>query len=169
SPFSFNCLGTKCSLAIYFFSTSVYPAMDSNSIRSNKGPGILVTLLAVAMNKTLDKSYVSSMKWSLKLKFCSGSNTSSIAEAGSPRKSFAILSSSSNKNTGLIVSAFFIPLIFSQALLQYKFYDVHEFQLHHAPRQEKLVRNFCQQNGQWIWPVMFYPHLAGRLNIKLAL
>ena len=40
--------------------------------------------------------------------FCSGSSTSSSAADGSPRKSIDILSTSSSRNTGFCVPAFFI-------------------------------------------------------------
>src|ERR671935_76407 len=44
----------------------------------------------------------------MKLWFCSGSRTSRSAADGSPRKSIDILSTSSSRNTGFIVPAFFI-------------------------------------------------------------
>jgi len=63
------------------------------------------SVLAVARKSTRDKSTGTSRYKSRKEWFCSASKTSSMAEAGSPRKSWLILSSSSNKNTGLSVPA----------------------------------------------------------------
>ncbi len=42
----------------------------------------------------------------MKVLFCSGSSTSRSADEGSPRKSTPILSTSSSRNTGLLVPAF---------------------------------------------------------------
>src|ERR1700738_5210110 len=63
------------------------------------------------MKRTSDKSKGISRKWSEKCLFCSGSRTSSIAEAGSPRKSDDILSISSSSKTGLRCLAGGQPLI----------------------------------------------------------
>ena len=59
------------------------------------------------IKNTFDKSNGNSTKLSLNALFCSGSSTSSNAEAGSPRKSWANLSISSSMNTGLALPARF--------------------------------------------------------------
>ena len=63
--------------------------------------------LAVAINKTFDKSYSISTKLSWKVSFCSGSKTSSKADEGSPWPDLPILSISSKTKTGFEVPAFF--------------------------------------------------------------
>ncbi|MPM87777.1 hypothetical protein SDC9_134877 [bioreactor metagenome] len=78
------------------------------SILSSRGLGIVPVLFAVVMNMTLLRSNEISRKLSVKLQFCSGSRTSSRAAAGSPLKSFPILSISSMSRTGLLVPAAFI-------------------------------------------------------------
>ncbi|MNY39001.1 hypothetical protein D3C86_1736630 [compost metagenome] len=70
---------------------------------------MLCTVLAVVTNITFERSNGSSTKWSLNVLFCSGSSTSSRAADGSPRKSAAILSISSSRNTGLMLPAVFMP------------------------------------------------------------
>ena len=73
--------------------------------------GISARELAVVINITLETSYGTSKKWSTKSLFCSGSNSSSSAAAGSPRQSEPILSISSNRNTGLELLALLNPWI----------------------------------------------------------
>src|SRR5918999_1746055 len=75
------------------------------SIRSRSAGGTVSSWLAVQMKNTLDRSNGRSREWSRKLEFCSGSSTSSIALAGSPRKSAPILSISSIISTGLFAPA----------------------------------------------------------------
>ena len=59
----------------------------------------------VAMNIVSLKSKSTSTEWSLKVWFCSGSNTSRSAADGSPRKSMPILSISSSRMRGFEVLA----------------------------------------------------------------
>src|SRR3954471_14311663 len=71
-------------------------------MRSSSGGGMF-SVFAVATNITSDRSYSTSIKWSTKVEFCSGSSTSSSADEGSPRQSEPSLSTSSRRNSGLRV------------------------------------------------------------------
>ena len=65
----------------------------------------------MVINITLETSNGTSKKWSVNSLFCSGSNSSKSAAAGSPRQSLPILSISSSRNTGFILLALLIPWI----------------------------------------------------------
>ena len=59
-PFASSSRGIKWDLAILNFSIFVYVFNSINSNLSSKGAGISLILFAVQINKTLDKSKVSS-------------------------------------------------------------------------------------------------------------
>ncbi len=70
---------------------------------------MLSNVFAVVMNNTFERSNGTSKYLSRKVLFCSGSNTSNSALAGSPLMSADVLSISSSKNTGSLAPALFIP------------------------------------------------------------
>ena len=81
------------------------------SSRSSSAGGMVSTVFAVTIQNTEDRSKGYSTKWSLNAWFCSGSKASNKAAAGSPRKSLAILSTSSSKNRGFRQPTFCMPWI----------------------------------------------------------
>lgn len=99
-PFSSIYLESKYFEAISSFSWSVYPVNEITSKRSKSGGYIVSIVLAVAINKTLERSKGTFRKWSLNWLFWAGSSTSNKALLGSPLKSLLILSISSNNITG---------------------------------------------------------------------
>mmetsp|Transcript_11486 Transcript_11486/g.29396 ORF Transcript_11486/g.29396 Transcript_11486/m.29396 type:complete len:200 (-) Transcript_11486:1262-1861(-) len=112
-PCSVICLGTMYLEAMASFSLSVYPGSWMTSIRSSSGAGMVSIELAVAMKRTLERSYGTVMYRSTKVEFCAGSSTSSIADDGSPEtdEPRAILSISSSSTTGSLPLTSFIPWI----------------------------------------------------------
>ncbi len=74
-------------------------------MRSRSGPGTVSSVFAVVTNITCERSNGDVEVVVAEVGFCSGSSTSSIALAGSPRKSAPILSISSIMNSGLLEPA----------------------------------------------------------------
>ena len=93
------------------------------------------------MKNTFDRSKGSSKYLSVKELFCSGSRTSSRAEAGSPLKSLPTLSISSNKNTGSFLPR---PLLDRMEVIQLEGYTPNEkFNI----AKKYLISKQIEENG----------------------